>query len=119
MKQGKMPRSFLAALLKTLIRYAHEVLTDFMSRNGFTVTPHFSGLETAWKAEFTYGRGGRVFGINSEMDALPGIGHGYVLDYLTAKPPFCCTGEIQFHFRAIEMSFPEPTTNPSLGAVTT
>jgi len=47
-----------------------------MSSHGFEVTKHYLGLETAWKAEFTHGKGGRVVGVNSEMDALPGIGHG-------------------------------------------
>lgn len=47
-----------------------------MSSHGFKVTKHYLGLETAWKAEFTQGKGGRVVGVNSEMDALPGIGHG-------------------------------------------
>lgn len=47
-----------------------------MSFHGFEVTKHYLGLETAWRAEFTHGKGGRIVGVNSEMDALPGIGHG-------------------------------------------
>lgn len=47
-----------------------------MWSKGFKVTPRYKRMHTAWKAEWTYGSGGRVFGINSEMDALPGIGHG-------------------------------------------
>ena len=47
-----------------------------MSSHGFEVTKHYLGLETAWRAEFAQGKGGRVVGVNSEMDALPGIGHG-------------------------------------------
>lgn len=46
-----------------------------MSDNGFSVTTHYLGLDTAWRAEFTKGKGGRVLGINSEMDALTGMGH--------------------------------------------
>jgi metal-dependent amidase/aminoacylase/carboxypeptidase family protein len=47
-----------------------------METHGFAVTRHYLGLETAWRAEFLAGkRGSRVLGINSEMDALPGIGH--------------------------------------------
>ncbi|KAF7970951.1 hypothetical protein HWV62_22531 [Athelia sp. TMB] len=57
-------------------RFAHDKLTDFMEKNGFVVTRHYLGLETAWRAEFTNGKGGRVIGVNSEMDALPGVGHG-------------------------------------------
>ncbi|KZT27939.1 amidohydrolase [Neolentinus lepideus HHB14362 ss-1] len=56
-------------------RFAHDTLTAFMSEHGFTVTKHYLGLETAWKAEWANGSGGRVLGINSEMDALPEIGH--------------------------------------------
>ena len=64
-------------------RYAHDRLTAFMSERGFEVTPHYLGLNTAFKAEFKYKgialckhRTMRVIGVNSEMDALPGIGHG-------------------------------------------
>jgi len=46
-----------------------------MVENGFKVTKQYLGLETAWRAEYTQGVGGRVIGINAEMDALPGIGH--------------------------------------------
>lgn len=55
-----------------------------MSSRGFTVTRQYLGLDTAWRAEFTFSAGrdhgargdGRVVGVNAEMDALPGIGHG-------------------------------------------
>ena len=46
-----------------------------MSSRGFTVTRHYLGLRTAWRAEYEYKRGGRTVGVNAEMDALPGIGH--------------------------------------------
>ncbi|PFH51128.1 hypothetical protein AMATHDRAFT_80419 [Amanita thiersii Skay4041] len=60
----------------TLCQYshAHDVLTQFMERQGFAVEKKFH-LETAWRATFSNGTGGRTIGINSEMDALPGIGH--------------------------------------------
>ncbi|EMD37091.1 hypothetical protein CERSUDRAFT_106098 [Gelatoporia subvermispora B] len=45
-----------------------------MMKQGFSVTSHHL-LETAWVATFTHGSGGRNIGVNSEMDALPGIGH--------------------------------------------
>ncbi|KAH9992985.1 hypothetical protein BJV74DRAFT_795679 [Russula compacta] len=57
-------------------RYAHDRLTEFMASHGFTVTRHYLGLATAWCAEFRRGARGRVVGVNAEMDALPGIGHG-------------------------------------------
>lgn len=47
-----------------------------MSNHDFKVHKHYLGLETAWRAEYSQGQGGKVIGINSEMDALPGIGHG-------------------------------------------
>lgn len=56
-------------------RYAHDLLTSFMEVNGFRVTRHYLGLETAWRAEFQHLKGGRTIGINSEMDALQGMGH--------------------------------------------
>ena len=46
-----------------------------MKRHGFEVTESYLGLETAWRAEFSNGKGGRVIGLQSEMDALPNIGH--------------------------------------------
>ncbi|KAF9454268.1 amidohydrolase [Macrolepiota fuliginosa MF-IS2] len=56
-------------------KYAHDLLTSFMEGNGFRVTRHYLGLETAWRAEFQHLKGGRTIGINSEMDALQGMGH--------------------------------------------
>ncbi|KAG6898319.1 hypothetical protein C0992_011910 [Termitomyces sp. T32_za158] len=55
--------------------YAHDVLTAFLEKHDFQVTRHYAGLETAWRAEYSVGQDGRVLGVNSEMDALPGIGH--------------------------------------------
>ncbi|KIO34098.1 hypothetical protein M407DRAFT_240734 [Tulasnella calospora MUT 4182] len=56
-------------------KYAHDTLTAFMRDHDFDVTPHYLGLETAWRAAFEVGKGGRTVGFQSEMDALPGIGH--------------------------------------------
>ncbi|KZW01186.1 hypothetical protein EXIGLDRAFT_666461 [Exidia glandulosa HHB12029] len=56
-------------------RYAHDALTKFMEDRSWKVTRHYLGFETAWRAEWSHGSGGRVVGVNSEMDALPGIGH--------------------------------------------
>ncbi|KAI5994146.1 hypothetical protein EDD15DRAFT_2509753 [Pisolithus albus] len=60
--------------LKFKERYAHDVYTSFVERQGFVVQRH-NLLETAWVATYTHGQGGPVLGVNSEMDALPGIGH--------------------------------------------
>ncbi|KAI0769231.1 hypothetical protein BC629DRAFT_1534680 [Irpex lacteus] len=55
--------------------YAHHRLTAYMEAHGFTVTRHHLGIETAWRAEFAHGHGGRIIGLQSEMDALPNLGH--------------------------------------------
>ncbi|KAI9460664.1 hypothetical protein HD554DRAFT_1567991 [Boletus coccyginus] len=55
-------------------RYAHDAYTEFLEEQGWDVQKHYL-LETAWVATYIHGQGGRVLGINSEMDALPGIGH--------------------------------------------
>ena len=54
--------------------HAHDVLTAFLSKHGFDVTPHHL-MDTAWVARYAHGQGGRTIGVNSEMDALPGVGH--------------------------------------------
>jgi metal-dependent amidase/aminoacylase/carboxypeptidase family protein len=58
-------------------------LTDFLEEHGFEVTRHYLAdqlpANTAWRGEFTLpskdGTPLRVVGLNSEMDALPNIGH--------------------------------------------
>jgi len=54
--------------------HAHDVLTAFMAKHGFEVTKNYH-LKTAWLATYSHGQGGRTIGVNSEMDALKGIGH--------------------------------------------
>ncbi|OCF38398.1 hypothetical protein I317_07828, partial [Kwoniella heveanensis CBS 569] len=53
---------------------AHAKLTEYLSQEGFDVSgyPH---MPTAFRASYTHGSGGRIFGLNSEYDALPAIGH--------------------------------------------
>ncbi|KAF8843486.1 hypothetical protein BDN67DRAFT_964275 [Paxillus ammoniavirescens] len=60
--------------LKFKEHYAHDEYTKFMEEQGFVVQKHYL-LETAWVATYTHGQGGHTLGVNSEMDALPGIGH--------------------------------------------
>ncbi|CUA78093.1 Peptidase M20 domain-containing protein 2 [Rhizoctonia solani] len=65
------------------VGHAHDTLTRFVEKQGFCVTRHYLADQlpgnTAWKAEFIIPNklGGSlpVIGFNSEMDALPGIGH--------------------------------------------
>ncbi|KAF7982808.1 hypothetical protein HWV62_25737 [Athelia sp. TMB] len=60
--------------LKFEEKHAHDALTEFVEKAGFTVERHYH-LPTAWKATYARGSGGRTIGVNSEMDALPGVGH--------------------------------------------
>lgn len=51
-----------------------------MASHGFSVTKHYLDIDTAWRATWSsaksvLGSPGRTIGFNSEMDALPGIGH--------------------------------------------
>jgi metal-dependent amidase/aminoacylase/carboxypeptidase family protein len=49
-------------------------LTDYLEDLGFNVTRSAFNLTTAFRAEYSNGKG-RVVSFNSEYDALPGIGH--------------------------------------------
>ena len=53
--------------------HAHGVLTDYLSRAGFSVTPGACGMATAFTA--VAGSGSPVIAVLCEYDALPGIGH--------------------------------------------
>ncbi|CAH0056952.1 unnamed protein product [Clonostachys solani] len=54
--------------------HAHEILTNFLEDQGFTVTRSAFNLSTAFKATYSSGEG-RSVSFNAEYDALPGIGH--------------------------------------------
>lgn len=45
-----------------------------MTKHGFAVDKQYK-IPTAWRATYEVGTGGRTIGVNSEMDALKGIGH--------------------------------------------
>ena len=66
-----------------------------MVKHGFQVDCHYL-LETAWRATFTHGQGGRTIGVNSEMDALPGIGHacGHNLIAIAGVAVACAIKEV-------------------------
>ena len=53
---------------------AHDLLTSFLTERGFSVKKGYTGLETAFRAEF--GAGKPKVCILCEYDALPDIGHG-------------------------------------------
>ncbi|KAF7732808.1 hypothetical protein EC973_000083 [Apophysomyces ossiformis] len=55
--------------------HAHQVLTDYLEKKGFSVTRHAYDMETAFIAEYSRGSGRRV-GVCSEYDGLPGLGQG-------------------------------------------
>ena len=52
---------------------AHDILTTFLEGNGFAVERNFSGLKTAFRATFGFGRPNVC--VICEYDALPEIGH--------------------------------------------
>lgn len=52
---------------------AHELLTDFLAKNGFPVEKHHLGLKTSFRA--TLGEGQPHVAVLCEYDALPEIGH--------------------------------------------
>ncbi|EGG00930.1 amidohydrolase [Melampsora larici-populina 98AG31] len=67
--------------------HTHDLLADFMSQqSGWKVTRHAYGMETAVEAVFSRGSGGPTIGFNSEMDALPQIGHA------CGHPLICISG---------------------------
>ncbi|WWD18289.1 hypothetical protein CI109_102739 [Kwoniella shandongensis] len=53
---------------------AHTKLTNYLTEKGLEVQ-QYEDIPTAFRVEYTHGNGGRVFGFNSEYDALPAIGH--------------------------------------------
>ncbi|KAJ6153583.1 hypothetical protein N7470_006542 [Penicillium chermesinum] len=57
---------------------AHDAICDFfgsLAADGYHVTRHAYGVNTALEVNYTKARGGRVVAFNAEYDALPGIGH--------------------------------------------
>ena len=55
-------------------RFAHDLLTSILEREGVPVTRHAYELETAFEARV--GTAGPLVAVCCEYDALPGIGHG-------------------------------------------
>ncbi|KIJ16335.1 hypothetical protein PAXINDRAFT_155056 [Paxillus involutus ATCC 200175] len=78
--QGDVYRPDILAEIESSIDSLSPKLRELSNKihvhgeQGFVVQKHYL-LETAWVATYTHGQGGRVLGVNSEMDALPGIGH--------------------------------------------
>ena len=52
---------------------AHDLLTDFLEKKGFSVERSYTGIETAFRA--TFGSGKPNVCVICEYDALPEIGH--------------------------------------------
>ena len=52
-----------------------ETLSSFLEERGFRVVRGIAGMDTAFLAEFRFGRGRPRVALLCEMDALPGIGH--------------------------------------------
>lgn len=52
-----------------------ETLSGFLETRGFRVERGIAGMETAFRAEYVFGRGKPSVAFLCEMDALPGLGH--------------------------------------------
>jgi amidohydrolase len=52
-----------------------EILSTFLEDRGFLVERGIAGMDTAFRAEFSFGRGKPAVALLCEMDALPGLGH--------------------------------------------
>ena len=59
-RRESRPRKFLTIRS----RHAHDVLTDYVYKQGFEVKKKYI-LSTGWEAKFTHGSGGRTIGVNS------------------------------------------------------
>ncbi|GAB0143611.1 hypothetical protein EsHS_00004120 [Epichloe bromicola] len=53
--------------------FAHDIVSDFLEKQGFAVHRKTYGLETSF--EVTFGSGGRLVIVCAEYDALPNMGH--------------------------------------------
>jgi len=54
-----------------------------MEKHGFQVEKHFL-LDTAWRATFFHGTGGRTIGVNSEVYPLPHLRIHLIIEILAA-----------------------------------
>lgn len=56
---------------------AHDACIEFLKNhcNGWQITEKAYGLDTAWEAVYSQGKGGRRIVFCSEYDALPDVGH--------------------------------------------
>jgi metal-dependent amidase/aminoacylase/carboxypeptidase family protein len=56
---------------------AHDACIDFLKLHcgDWKITPKAYGLDTAWEAVYTQGKGGQRIVFCSEYDALPDVGH--------------------------------------------
>jgi amidohydrolase len=52
-----------------------KTLSAFLERRGFRVRRGVAGMKTAFRAEYSFGKGRPAFAFLCEMDALPSLGH--------------------------------------------
>ena len=55
--------------------FAADALCTYLEQQGFSVTRHVGGLETAFRTEIRNKSGGPSIGLLAEYDALPGVNH--------------------------------------------
>ncbi len=66
---------------------AHELLTNLLEKEGFTVDREVSGLKTAFRAVYHVNGGGPKIGLLCEYDALEGL--GYACGHNLQGPSIC------------------------------
>lgn len=56
--------------------FAYKTYTDYLKRQGMTVTEHAADIATAFVASYKQGEKGPCIALLAEYDALPNLGHG-------------------------------------------
>lgn len=56
--------------------FAYKTYTDYLKRQGMTVTEHVADIATAFVASYKQGEKGPCIALLAEYDALPNLGHG-------------------------------------------
>jgi len=84
LRAARALRPWALRLLHAVTAYAEPALAEvrtaaalstFLEERGFRVARGIGGMETAFRAEYVFGRGRPVVALLCEMDALPGLGH--------------------------------------------
>ena len=89
-------------------KFSHDLLTDFLEEQGFSVKRHYS-LETAFRATVDHDANKPTVGVICEYDALPEIGHACGHNLIAEAGVAAAIGEtveleVVYHFTKIPVS---------------